>query len=148
MSRWKTRGPGDWIAAPTSPDGRPDTFSQRIRTRLNQLKQHPPTVFDAEIWKEIEGIFWRHSVPCMPRGAACDGLEPNQIETTKEGVGIHGGMWFLLGGRGSPNPRFELALCLSRPRFSSIQSVTVDKLRTAGISDSCLENDLLRITVT
>lgn len=109
------------------------------------MKQHPTTVLSAEIWKEIEAIFWRHDLSCMPRGAACDGLEPIHIETTKEGVVIHGRMWFLMGGKDSTNPRFELILLLARPRFSSIQSVTARKLRSASIFHSSLENDLLRI---
>ena len=112
------------------------------------MHKHSPSAFTDEIWKEIEGIFRRHSVPCMPRGAACDGLDPIEIETTKMGVEVHGGIWFLTGGSGSPSPRFELNLCLSRPRYSSIESVTVAKLQTAVVSDSSLEDEVLCITVT
>ena len=93
-------------------------------------------------------IFWRNEVDCMPQGSASDGIDPVGIESTKRGVEIHGGIWFLLGGRGSPNPRYELNLCLSRPRFSSIESVTADKLRSATISKSAMEDGFLSVTVT
>jgi len=84
----------------------------------------------------------------MPKGSATDGMDPEEIESTKRGVEIHGGIWFLLGGRGSPNPRYEMTMCLSRPRFSSIESVTADRLKTATISGSELEDGFLSITVT
>ena len=83
----------------------------------------------------------------MPRGAASDGLDPIEIQSTKRGVEIHGGIWFLPGGQGSPNPRYELNLCLARPRFSSIESVTVEKLKSANISEAALEEGLLSITI-
>lgn len=118
-----------------------------IPTYRNRVQKYPTSAFPAEIWEEIESIFWRHEVPCLPRGAACDGLDPLEIETTKRGVEIHGGIWFLTGGRGSPSPRFEVNLCLSRPRFSSIESVTVERLRTAVLFDSALEDGLLWVTV-
>ncbi len=84
----------------------------------------------------------------MPKGSATDGLDPEEIETTKHGVEIHGGIWFLLGGRGSPNPRYEMTMCLSRPRFSSIESVTTNKLESATISGSEFEDGYLMINVT
>lgn len=112
------------------------------------MKRHPPTAFSADLWSELEGVFWRHPVPCMPKGSACDGLDPVAIETTKLGVEVRGGIWFLVGGPGSPSPRFELNLCLSRPRFSSMESVSISKLRTATVSDSTLENGLVSITLT
>lgn len=105
-------------------------------------------MFSTEIWKEIEMIFWKQNLACMPRGAASDGLDPIEIQSTKRGVEIHGGIWFLPGGRGSPNPRYELNLCLARPRFSSIESVTVEKLRSATITESALEEDVIYITIT
>ncbi len=83
----------------------------------------------------------------MPNGAATDGLDPQQIELTKLGVEIKGGIWFLLGGRDSSNPRYEMHMCLSRPRFSSSESVTIDKLRSASISESELEDGYLSITI-
>ena len=92
-------------------------------------------------------IFWKQDLACMPRGAASDGLDPIEIQSTKRGVEIHGGIWFLPGGRGSPNPRYELNLCLARPRFSSIESVTAEKLKSATISQSALEGGLLSITI-
>lgn len=93
-------------------------------------------------------IFWRQEIPCLPKGSATDGLDPEEVESTKHGVEIRGGIWILLGGRGSPNPRYEMTMCLSRPRFSSIESVTVDKLQTATISESEFEEGFLTLTVT
>ncbi len=83
----------------------------------------------------------------MPRGAAFDGLDPVEVQSTKRGVEIHGEIWFLPGGRGSPNPRYELNLCLARPWFSSIESVTVEKLKSSTISESALEEGLLSIAI-
>ena len=84
----------------------------------------------------------------MPKGSATDGLDPLEVESTKFGVEIRGGIWFLLGGRGDSNPRYEMTMCLSRPRFSSIESVTADKLESAAISDSEFDDGHLTLTVT
>jgi len=83
----------------------------------------------------------------MPRGSATDGLDQFEIESTKRGVEVRGVIWFLLGGGGSPNPRYELNLCLSRPRFSSIESVTADKLRSSIVSESDFEDGFLSVTI-
>jgi len=83
----------------------------------------------------------------MPQGSATDGLDPEEIESTRNGVEIRGGIWILLGS-GSSNPRFEMNLLLSRPRFSSIDSVTVNKLRSATISKSEFEDGFLSITIS
>ena len=92
-------------------------------------------------------VFWRQELSCMPKEAATDGLDPLEIESTKHGVEIRGGIWFLVGGQGSPNPRYELDLCLARPRFSSIDSVTVEKLRASTITESDFEDGFLSITI-
>lgn len=70
---------------------------------------------------------------------------PHDVETNKHGVEIHGTIWFLTGG--SSNPEFELTLLLSRPRFSSIGSVTTEKLRDAAITASELDGGFLYVTV-
>jgi hypothetical protein len=93
-------------------------------------------------------ILWREEIQCMPKSSAPDGLDPEVIESTKHGVEIRGGIWFLLGGGSDPNPRYEMTICLSRPRLSSIESVTADKLESATISDSEFEDGLLTLTVT
>ena len=93
-------------------------------------------------------ILCRQEIPCMPKGSATDGLDPMEIESTKHGVEIRGYIWFLPGGLGSPNPRYEMTMCLSRPRFSSIESVTVKKLQTATISKSEFDEGFLTLTVT
>ena len=118
------------------------------QTFQRHLKKLAPNVFSKDIWRAIEMILWRQDIPCMPKGSATDGLDPEEIESTKRGVEIHGGIWFLPEGRGSPNPRYEMTMCLSRPRFSSIESVTVDKLQTATISASEFEDGFLTLTVT
>jgi hypothetical protein len=106
------------------------------------LKKHPKNVFAEDIWQEIEFIFWRERIPCLPSGTTPDGVEPVFIETTKRGVEISGTMSFL------PTGSYDLNLCLSRPGFSTIESVGISKLRRATIIDSCLENRALKITVT
>ena len=70
---------------------------------------------------------------------------PDEVETNKLGVEIHGTIWFLTGG--SSNPEFELTILLSRPRFSSIQSCTAGKLRNASITKSELDDGHLHVTV-
>jgi hypothetical protein len=106
------------------------------------LKKYSTSVFAKDIWQEIEFIFWRERVPCLPSGTTGDGVEPLNIETTKRGVEISGTIWFLPAGS------YDLYLCLSRPSFSSIESVSVSKLRKAAITDSSLEGHTLKITVT
>lgn len=70
---------------------------------------------------------------------------PDEVETNKLGVEIHGTIWFLTGG--SSNPEFELTLLLSRPRFSSVGSVTAEKLQDAAITASELDGGFLYVTV-
>jgi hypothetical protein len=111
------------------------------------LKKFPPSAFSKDIWIAIEMILRREEIECMPKGSATDGLDPEEIESTKHGVEIRGGIWFLLGGRSDPNPRYEMTMCLSRPRFPSIESVTVDKLQSATVSDSEFKDGLLTLTV-
>jgi len=106
------------------------------------LKKYSASVFAKEIWQEIEFIFWRERVPCLPSGSTGDGIDPVNIETTKRGVEISGTIWFLPAGN------YDLSLCLSRPGFSTIESVSVSKLRRAAITDSSLEGHTLMITVT
>jgi hypothetical protein len=106
------------------------------------MRKYPTSVFASEIWQEIEFIFWREHVPCLPFGTSGDGIEPVNIETTKRGVEISGTIWFLPAGN------YDLSLCLLRPGFSSIESVSVLKLRNAVIADSTLEGRTLTITVT
>jgi hypothetical protein len=105
------------------------------------LNQYPTSAFTEDIWQEIDFIFWRELVPCLPFGVTPDGIEPVTIETTKRGIEISGTMSFLPAGS------YDLALCLSRPSFSSIESVSVLKLRRAAITNSSLEGHTLMITV-
>ncbi len=111
------------------------------------MKRHSPDAFTKEIWEELNVFFWRNRVDCLPGRPSFDGLDPVAIETTKRGVEVRGGIWFLTGGRRSSNPRYELVLCLSRPRFSSIASVTLEKLRSATISEATLEEGLLSVVL-
>jgi hypothetical protein len=107
-----------------------------------RLKKHSTSAFTEDIWREIDFIFWRELVPCLPSGVTPDGIDPVTIETTKRGVEITGTMSLLPAGS------YDLALCLSRPGFSSIESVSVSKLRRAAITDSSLKGHTLMITVT
>ena len=109
------------------------------------MLNHSPTTFDSEIWTELEFLFRREELSCLPRWSSPDGIIPHEVETTKHGVEIHGTIWFLTGG--SSNPEFALTLLLSRPRFSSLDSVTSEKLRTVTISDSSLEDRHLHVAV-
>ncbi len=111
------------------------------------MKRLPPSVFGKEIWTQIEFIFRQHELDCLPSRAACDGLDPIEVESTKRGIEIRGGIWFLPGGRGSPNPRFHLNLTLAHPRFSSFESVTVEKLENTTISRSSLDDGLLSVVI-
>lgn len=106
------------------------------------MKKYSTGVFAEDLWQEIEFLFWRERVPCLPVGTTGDGVRPLTIETTKRGVEIYGMIEFL------PVGSYDLHLCLSRPSFSSIESVSVSKLRRAAITDSGLEGHILRITVT
>ena len=77
------------------------------------MKKQPPSIFSKDIWREVEMVFWRQELSCMPKEAATDGLD----------------------------------LCLARPRFSSIESVTVEKLRVSTITESDFEDGFLSITI-
>jgi hypothetical protein len=105
------------------------------------LKKYPTSAFSKSIWQEIDFDFMREPVPCLPLGTSGDGLIPIGIEATKRGVEISGTIWFL------PSASYDLSLCLARPSFSSIESVSVSKLRRAVITDSHLENHSLKITL-
>ncbi|MEM1083118.1 MAG: hypothetical protein AAGI48_03280 [Verrucomicrobiota bacterium] len=109
------------------------------------MKTHALTELPKDAWQEIDFIFWRNEVPCLPSGSSGDGFLPENIETTKRGVEIDGTMTFLGGSRGY----FEhpMVLCLGRPRFSSIESVTQAKLRSASISEAEIDDGTLYITV-
>ncbi len=116
-------------------------------TFISNLKKHPPNTLSKDIWQEIEMIFWRQKLTCLPTGSAIDGLIPHEIESTKRGIEIHGEIWFLTGGKGAPNSRYNLNLYLCRPRFSSIESLTTKKLNSSTITESYIENGLLNITI-
>jgi len=109
------------------------------------LKKHELTVLSKDIWEEIDFIFWRSEVSCLPKGSSGDGFLAENIKTTKHGVQIDGIMTFLGGSRRC----FELpmVLCLSRPRFSSIESVTQKKVRTAEIIEAEIEEKTLFVIV-
>jgi hypothetical protein len=105
------------------------------------LKEYPTSAFSEEIWQEIDFIFWRESVSCLPAGRTGDGVEPVNVETTKRGIEISGRISFL------PEGSYDLELCLSRPDFSSIESVSVARLRQAVIVECGLEGRTLRVVV-
>ena len=106
------------------------------------MKTYPTSAFASEVWRELDFVFWRERVPCLPAGLTPDGIEPVTIETTKRGIEIAGKMSFL------PTGSYALDLCLSRPSFSSVESVSVAKLRTSTITDARLDGQRLTISVT
>ena len=110
------------------------------------MKSHKLSSLPTDARKEIDFIFWRNEVPCLPKGSTGDGFLPENIETTKRGVEIYGRMTFLDGRSGC----FEhpMLLCLSRPRFSSIQSLIPDAIRKATISNAEFDGDTLNVTVS
>jgi hypothetical protein len=108
---------------------------------ITRLNKYPTTALSTELWREINFIFWRERVPCLPAGLTPDGIEAVTIETTKRGVEITGTMSFL------PSGSFALHLCLLRPSFSSVESVSVAKLSTSTITDASLDGQRLTISV-
>ncbi|WP_395737154.1 hypothetical protein [Prosthecobacter sp.] len=106
------------------------------------MKQYPTSAFSIEVWREIYGIFWRERIPCLPSDVTPDGIDPVAIETTKRGVEITGMMSFL------ESKSCPLRLCLSRPVFSSVESVSVAKLRASTISDASLEGKRLSVSIS
>jgi hypothetical protein len=104
------------------------------------MKKHPPSALPIEVWQQIEFIFRRHELSCLPPGSSEDGIEPHSVESTKRGVEILGRIWFLPAGC------YDLHLCLSRPAFSSLASVTPEAIRNASISEACLVGRALRVT--
>jgi hypothetical protein len=109
---------------------------------ITRLKKYPTTAFASEVWRELDFIFWRERVPCLPAGFTPDGIEPVTIETAKRGIEISGTMSLL------PSGSCELDLCLLRPSFSSVESVSVAKLRTSTIIDASLDGQRLMISVS
>jgi len=86
-------------------------------------------------------------LPCLGRDWIMDGEIPLGIETTKRGVEIQMEVWFLTGANPQLNPQLKMDLCLARPRFSALQSVTVEKVRTATLSESFLDGKTLHVTL-
>lgn len=109
------------------------------------MKSYPITAISPEAWSEIETFFRFTEIPCLPQGHSGDGFLPATIETTKFGVEITGRMTFL-GGR-SGYFEHQGILYLSRPRFSSIDSITVKKLENSKLEEAVLEDDFLHIQI-
>lgn len=106
-----------------------------------RVKTYPTSAFAIEVWRELDFVFWRELIPGLPVGLTPDGIEAVTIETTKRGVEIIGTMSFI------PSGSFALYLCLSRPGFSSVESVSVAKLRTSTITGASLDGQRLSISV-
>lgn len=141
--------PPRWIPEQSArrvfPARRPDVTN--LSKAQARLKKYPPSLLSKDIWHEIEILFWNGDVPCMPEGAP-DGLDPVEIECTKRGVELRGGLWFLPDGpRGSPNPRYGFNLCLARPRFTTIGSVTLDRIRSVTVRKSSFEDGFITATL-
>jgi hypothetical protein len=76
----------------------------------------------------------------LPRGSTGDGVEPHSVECTKRGVEILGRIWFL------PKGCYDLHLCLGRPHFSNLSSVTADAVRNLAVTEAWLDQQTLRVT--
>ena len=109
------------------------------------MKTYPLTSLSSEVWREIDFIFWRHEVPCLIKGSTGDGFIAENIETNKHGVVISGTMTFL-GGR-SGYFEHPMVLQFTRPRFSSLDSISPEKVRKTIIADSGFDGKTLHVSV-
>lgn len=82
----------------------------------------------------------------MPEGEP-DGLEPVEIECTKRGVELRGGLGFFPDGPRSTNPTYGFNLCLARPRFTTLESVTLDRVRSLTVRESSFEDGFITATL-
>ncbi len=105
------------------------------------MKQYPTTAFTNEIWRGIDFLFYGTQISNLLSGVVPDGIQPAMIETTKRGVEITGKIHLL------PSSSYSLHLCLCRPGFPTVESVTVNKLRASEITDAGLEGKNLTIRV-
>ena len=99
-----------------------------------------PSTFGSAIWSEIEAVFSVRRIAAFPLGWSCDGLIPSEVEATKRGIEVRGEIWFLVGGRGSPSRRWELQVCLRRPRFASMATVSVENIKAAEVVDFLMDD--------
>lgn len=109
------------------------------------MRTYPFTAIEDDAWKSIEMVFWRHEIPCLPKGSSGDGFDPKRIETNKYGVEIFGNMTFLRGG-GSMFAH-KMALCFLRPTFNSVASIRAKKVETANLKDAYFENEVLVVSL-
>lgn len=118
------------------------TFCQTPSTPfgIEPMKKHNPSELSSEVWQQIEFIFWRNELSCLPSGFTGDGIEPISIETTKRGIKIEGRIWFL------PEGCYDLHLCLARPHFTNISSVTPERVTDVVVTEASLDRKTLRVT--
>ncbi|HEY1121046.1 MAG TPA: hypothetical protein VGE67_05580, partial [Haloferula sp.] len=89
-----------------------------------------------ESWKSLHGVLWNLTSEHLPSGSSFDGVDDEEVETTKFGIQITCTLWTVPKGDSYPT-----TLVLARPRFSSILDFTPKKLEAATILDSSLEPD-------
>lgn len=104
------------------------------------MKKFPPSALPLDVWQQIELIFRRHQLSCLPRGCVVDGVVSTFIETTKRGVEIVGTVWFL------PDGCYDLHLCLVRPHFMGLASITKELIREVAILEAFLDQNTLKVT--
>jgi hypothetical protein len=104
------------------------------------MKKHNPSELSSEVWQQIEFIFWRNELSCLPSDFTGDGIEPISIKTTKRGIEIEGRIWFL------PEGCYDLHLCLARPHFTNISSVTPERVTDVVVTEASLDRKTLRVT--
>ena len=110
------------------------------------MKDYPLSILSKECWREIDFFFRLCEIPCIDKGSSGDGFIAENIETNKRGVEITGVMTFLGGKTGYFENR--MVLCLSKPQFSSVQSITPEKIANAILAEAYIEGKLLYITIS
>ena len=99
-----------------------------------------------EIRAQIDFIFWRNEVPSLKAGHSGDGFAVHSVTTTKRGIEFEGIMDFLTDS-GHGYETHPMILLLSRPTFSSIESITEGKVQAASIRDSWFDGETLIVVV-
>ncbi|MEM1222941.1 MAG: hypothetical protein AAGH40_09280 [Verrucomicrobiota bacterium] len=97
------------------------------------MKTHIPETFSKEIWEALYAILRDKEIEGLEQGASIDGIIPREIETNKNGISIEGDCWFLRGANKKEN-QLPLRYHLNKPRFSSIESVSPDKIKKSNLS--------------
>jgi hypothetical protein len=115
------------------------------------MKSYSTQQISPSIWKEIDSIFWRSiplnivkenvngteilvsdsdSISRFLGGHSFDGLVPENVVTDKDGITIEGEYSTL-----PTCDTFKVQIVFKRPNFSSVQSITENKLRNSMVEE-------------